>query len=160
MSWSLFRASMGVRLLMSMVRISSRIWVSTGSSSWKMDNWQPERPVATSPRSLVKAASLRLLASSCLRTSFARLTMLGGMPASLATWIPKLCSLPPLTSWRTNTTFPLISLTLTLQFTMRLKDFSISLSSWQWVALGVNVLKSPSQMIKAPKKVKPVGLVC
>ena len=38
MSLSLLSASMGVRLLMSVCRISSRICVSTGSSSWKMLN--------------------------------------------------------------------------------------------------------------------------
>lgn len=38
MSLSLFKASTGVRLLMSMWSISSRIWLKTGSSSWKNDS--------------------------------------------------------------------------------------------------------------------------
>ena len=35
MSLSLFNASTGVRLLISRPRISSRIWLNTGSSNWK-----------------------------------------------------------------------------------------------------------------------------
>ena len=42
-SLSLFRASTGVRLLMSSPRISSRIWQSTGSSSLKKESCIPSR---------------------------------------------------------------------------------------------------------------------
>ena len=42
-SLSLLRASTGVRLLMSSPRISSRIWQSTGSSSWKKLSCIPSR---------------------------------------------------------------------------------------------------------------------
>ncbi len=40
-SFSLFSASTGVRLLMSSPIISSRICASTGSSSWKKDSCMP-----------------------------------------------------------------------------------------------------------------------
>lgn len=114
MSFSLLRAAIGVRLLMSVSRISSRIWLSTGSSSWKNDSCTP--PCRALPISLrFRPASAReLSASNCFKTSLARLTMTGGSPASFATWIPKLCSLPPFTNLRTKTTLPFISLTDTL----------------------------------------------
>jgi hypothetical protein len=49
----------------------------------------------------------------------ARITTACGMPAICATWMPKLCSLPPSLSLRRNTTLLPTSFTDTLKLRMR-----------------------------------------
>ena len=124
MSDSLLRAWRGERLLMSRLRISSRICERMGSSSWKKLSCMPEAESIFGmahdllPLVVVDATGEWRLASSSWRSTFAaRSTMARGMPASFATCMPKLCSLPPRASLRRNTTLPSISLTATLKFT-------------------------------------------
>ena len=103
-SFSLFRASRGVRLFTSIFRISSRTWQSTGSSNWKKLSCIPSRLEAISAVGLDDIPCWRLSVSSWFKMVLARFTMLFGMPANFATWIPNECSLPPLSSLRRKMT--------------------------------------------------------
>ena len=89
MSFSLFSASSGVRLFTSRFSISSRIWYNTGSSSWKKLRAACRRAFSHFNHRFGRDALLAVVLSSCSNISPARFTILLGIPAILATWIPK-----------------------------------------------------------------------
>jgi len=75
-SLSLFRASSGVRPLISRPAISSRICERTGSSNWKKLNWRPSRAEAILSTFFWIVPFLSRSFSSCFRISSARLIRL------------------------------------------------------------------------------------
>ena len=103
---NLFKASIGVKLLM----LEMQYLIPNLAQHWVVQLEEAELHAVVCLHDLlcstaVFITSLLLADSSSFNMVFARDTMLFGMPANLATWIPKECSLPPRSNLRRKMTF-------------------------------------------------------